>query len=366
MTPSGVEVRGLSKSLGSRQVLCELDFALEMGKTGAIVGPSGAGKTTLLNIISGLVVADAGRVAIDGVTVAQSSEGKPRIHVPPSVRNVGYVFQDYLLFPHMTVFENVAYGLRARHSPSSTVMEKVSGALERMGVRELRDKKPSQISGGEMQRVALARAIVLEPKLLLMDEPLSALDRSTRETLRLELKRTFDELATTVLYVTHDLDEAFFLGQSLGILHSGRLSFFSSKGDLLGRMGRSTAEFLGFNLVEGRLLAVNGSGGTLQIPGWEPVTVPLLNESAGRVGQDVVVAVPPESVRIVTQGGAPGVRARINDVWEFKDRVQIVLGDPGKRLVCEVSSLEFRKLALNRGDYVKLTLENALLLSQTA
>jgi len=365
MTSFGVQVEGVRKSLGGREVLHGVSFALESGKTGAIVGPSGSGKSTLLNVISGLLEADDGRVSIDGSVVGERANGVARVNVPPSQRNVGYVFQDYLLFPHMTVFENVAYGLRARHASDSTVRERVAASLEKVGLRELRDKKPPQISGGQMQRVALARAIVLEPKLLLLDEPLSALDRSTRESLRVELRRTFDELATTAVYVTHDLDEAFFLGQSVGILHSGELSFFESKSDMLGRMSRPTAEFLGFNLVRARLLGVNGSGAVLHIEGWDPVTVPLVYESAHRVGQDVVVAVPPESVKVSPEASGQGVRARIEELYEFKDSVQLVVGYGASRLVCQVPNLEFRQLSLKRGDPVKLALESALLLSDS-
>ena len=359
---SGLEVEGVNKSLGGREVLRGITFTIEKGRIGAIVGPSGSGKTTLLNVISGLLEPDSGRISVEGIVVGRNA-GDQQVHIPPSQRGIGYVFQDYLLFPHMTIFENVAYGLRARHSSEAVVRDSVGGALAKVGLEHLREKRPSQVSGGERQRVALARAIVLEPKLLLLDEPLSALDRSTRESLRLELKRTFDELATTVVYVTHDLDEAFFLGQGIGILNSGRLSFFSSKSKLLGGMGHSTAEFLGFNLVRAKLLGVDGSGGLLQIAGWDPVTVPLINQSAKRIGGEVVVAVPPESVRILASGTGPGASARIDDVWEFKDRVQVVLVAAETKLVCEVSNLEFRHLSLNNGDSVRVTFDSALLLS---
>jgi putative spermidine/putrescine transport system ATP-binding protein len=375
--PSGLEVERLSKSFGSTKVLREISFSLEEGKVGTLVGPSGAGKSTLLNIISGLYGADEGKITIDGRLV--ESVGKSSFRMRPADRNVGYVFQDYLLFPHMSVFENVAFGLRARHASESSVRDRVMEVLKIVGLEELASRKPSQISGGQTQRVAVARALVLEPRLLLLDEPLSALDRHTRETLRVELKKIFESLGTTAVYVTHDLDEAFFLGQKIGIIKSGEIAFFGMKSEMLKQMNRATAEFLGFNLlnVQPRRVEAGCSECTLYVPAWKAeIVVPLLDSSGlAHSKQEATLAIPPESIRIVPSwaGGQEeevsssntGIHVTIHDIWEFKDRVQLLLGNSETRLVGEVSSLEFGKLALNRGDRVRVEITGAFLIPET-
>ena len=359
----GLEVEGVSKSFGTEKVLRNINLTLGRGETGVIVGPSGAGKTMLLNIIAGLIKSDEGKVSIDGNVVELGGS----IHVKPAERHVGYVFQDYLLFPHMTVFENVAYGLKARHTPNKLIKEKVENVLNISNLNDISEKKPAQISGGQMQRVALARAIVLEPKLLLLDEPLSALDRQTRETLRLELRKIFDSLSITVVHVTHDLDEAFLLGQKIGIIRSGELPFFGTKSDLFTHMTHSTAEFLGFNLMNAKLIRLEKSYYVFLVAGWRAeVKMYLLNKPNLTVGQDVTIAIPPESIKIsISQDEIhAGMYARIKEVWEFKNRVQIVLEESDNRLVSEISNLEFRQYPLNRGDTVQITIDSALLLSE--
>ena len=275
---SGLEVNRISKSFGSNKVLHNVTFCLNEGTIGALVGPSGAGKTTLLDIITGFCNADEGTVSIGGRLVERGGELPLRLR--PIERNVGYVFQDYVLFPHMTIFENIAFGLRAHHISESSVRKRVSDILRMVGIEELRDRKPSQISGGQTQRVAVARALVLEPKLLLLDEPLSALDMQTRETVRSELKVIFESLGTTVIYVTHDLDEAFFLGQKIGIILSGELMFFGTKSDLFTEMTQATAEFLGFNLIKVEPRRVEGAECVVFVPEWDTeVTLPILGSS---------------------------------------------------------------------------------------
>ena len=351
----GLEVQGLTKSFGKETILRDISFSLEVGKTGVIVGTSGVGKTTLLNIIAGVVRADTGRISIDGNVVEDSNEARVR-----SVeRNIGYVFQDYLLFPHMSVFDNVAFGLRARHISSSTITEKVSNVLDAVGLSELRDKKPDQISGGQKQRISLARAMVLEPKLLLLDEPLSALDRQTREVLRVELKKIFTKLETTALYVTHDLDEAFFFGERIGIMRSGSLPFFGDKNALLTHMNRSTAEFLGFNLLKAQFLRLNGSDYVFLLSDWN-CEVPLQLASQPELGakDQIILAISPSSLRLSVDHDS-GLVARVKEVWEFKDRVQIVVESREQKMISEISSQEFRELLPKPGDILQVVIGHA-------
>jgi ABC-type Fe3+/spermidine/putrescine transport system ATPase subunit len=366
----GLQAEGLRKSIGKAEVLRNISFALEEGVVGAIVGPSGAGKTTLLNALSGLVPLGSGRVVVDGAVVESAGGARgSAVHVSPAKRNIGYVFQDYLLFPHMTVYDNVAYGLKARKLAGADVRQKVLRVLTMVGLEGLGERRPDQLSGGQSQRVALARAIVLEPKVLFLDEPLSALDRPTREGLRVELKRVFEETAMTVVYVTHDLDEAFFLGHKIGLLRSGELSFFGTKAELVGSMNDSTAEFLGFNILRGRLLGIEGQESVLSSRDWGGnLYLPIINASGEHVGRDVAVAVPPGSVRISqpTSNERTCTLARIEEIWEFRDRVQVLLvGTSGGRLVSELPNLEFQGRPLAKGDLVSVNVRSGMIMMPT-
>jgi molybdate transport system ATP-binding protein len=214
-----------------------------------LVGESGSGKTTLLRVLAGLLDPDQGTIALDGTTWFDSSTGEV---VPPEARPVGYVAQDYALFPHLSVHENVAFGLRASHVPDRLLRTRVGTALRRLGVFELAGRRPHQLSGGQQQRVAIARAIVLEPRLLLLDEPLSALDLQTRTGIRGELRRLLDELPCSTVYVTHSPTEAMAFGEQIAVLEGGRITQVGSRDDFM-RHPRSSyvAAFLGVNRLAG-------------------------------------------------------------------------------------------------------------------
>jgi len=359
---SGLEVDGISKSFSSK-VLDSVTFSLGKGTVGTLVGPSGAGKTTMLNIISGFIPADKGTISIGGHLVERAGEHPIRVRTVQ--RNVGYVFQDHALFPNMTVFDNIAFGLRARHIPEEGVRAKVSAILGTVGIEGLRDRKPGQLSGGQVQRVAVARALVLEPKLLLLDEPLSALDPQTREAVRSEMKILFEKVGTTVIYVTHDLDEAFFLGQKIGILLSGRLTSFGTKKDLLARMNPATAEFLGFNLLKVEPRRETGSRCTVYVSGWErEITLEVLSSSPIRIGQPATLAVPPESVEIRLPGtGGDGKVLTIREISELKDSVLVVLNNSGEKIVGRVPDAQFHSMGLSNNQLAQVSFTNGFLLS---
>ena len=199
-----------------------LDVALEArgGSTIALLGESGSGKTTLLRLLAGVLDPDAGRIELDGVVWHDGAHRS----LAAWQRPVGYVAQDYALFPHLTVEDNVAFGLRAQRRPAAEVRERVAMALDQLGVRALAHRHPAQLSGGQQQRVALTRALVLEPKLLLLDEPLAALDLQTRRTVRGELHRLLETLSCVTIYVTHAPAEAFAFGDQVAVLEHGRIA----------------------------------------------------------------------------------------------------------------------------------------------
>ncbi len=209
-----LELRGVTKSYGAVEVLAPLDFTIAAGEFVTLLGPSGSGKTTILGIAAGIVTPDSGRVLSHGDDVT--------LH-PPHRRNVGMVFQRYTLFPNKTVAENVAFPLRVRKVAAREMRDRVAHFLDLVGLSRLADRYPSQISGGEAQRVALARALVFDPALLLMDEPLGALDRRLRQNLQEEIRRIQHETKVPTLYVTHDQEEAMNLADRIVILRNGRV-----------------------------------------------------------------------------------------------------------------------------------------------
>jgi ABC-type Fe3+/spermidine/putrescine transport system ATPase subunit len=244
-------VSSISKSYGEKLILDGVGFEIEHGAFYALLGPSGSGKSTILRAIAGFVHPDKGRVLIDDRDVTG---------VAPERRNIGVVFQSYALFPHMSIFDNIAFGLRMRKLSRAKTRERVRDVLELVQLGGLGHRRPTELSGGQQQRVALARALVIEPSLLLLDEPLSALDRKIRQDVRIELKRIQRETGVTTLIVTHDQEEALFLADRLLVLDEGRVRQMGTPWDVYHRpVDTFVAAFLGSaNLVPAR---VRESGG---------------------------------------------------------------------------------------------------------
>ncbi len=239
MSESIVECTGVAKSFGAIRAVDGVDFALQAGGILALVGPSGCGKTTLLRLIAGFEVPDAGTIRVAGRPVADANAW-----VPPEERRVGIVFQDYALFPHMTVAENVAFGLRGYKGDSRK--QRVMLALENGRVARLADRYPYQLSGGEQQRVALTRTIVSRPLAVLFDEPLSNLDPHLRGEIRRDLKRFLRSTAMPAIYVTHDQQDALFMGDTVAVMNQGRLEQMGTPHEVYERPAtRFTATFLG-------------------------------------------------------------------------------------------------------------------------
>ena len=218
-----IELSGVSVRYGAVTALERVDLAVEAGELVALLGPSGSGKSTLLRVVAGLELPDEGTVAIDGRDVT---------YAPPQQRGIGFVFQHYAPFPHLTVWENVAFGLRVRRTPRDQVRRRVERLLAMVGLSKFADRRPHQLSGGQRQRMALARALAIEPRVLLLDEPFSALDAHVRRELRAWLRELHDELGATTLIVTHDRAEAMELADRIAVLNDGRLEQVGSPSDL--------------------------------------------------------------------------------------------------------------------------------------
>src|SRR6516225_7616026 len=240
---AAIHVTGLRKRFGDVEALAETELTVRSGEFFTLLGPSGSGKTTLLRLIAGFERPDGGRIELGGRDVTR---------VPPYARDVNTVFQDYALFPHMTVAQNIEYGLRVQHVPKAQRRDRVARALDMVRLPGLGSRKPAQLSGGQRQRVALARAIVNEPEVLLLDEPLGALDLKLRQEMQLELLRVQREVGITFVYVTHDQEEALTMSDRIAVLNHGRIEQIGAPIEVYERPRTAfVAGFIGVsNLIE--------------------------------------------------------------------------------------------------------------------
>lgn len=239
----------LSKEFAGTEVLRGVSFALKRGECLALLGPSGCGKSTLLNILSGSLRPDSGEIICDGEILESPATGR---HVPARKRNFAMVFQDFSLWPHMSVAENVAFGPRVRGVPGDQIRQRVQQALESVRMSDFATRQPTSLSGGQQQRVSIARALAVRPRLILLDEPLSALDAKLREAMRREIAGIIKETGLTAVYVTHDQAEAFTVGDRVALMNKGEIEQLDAPESLYKRpLTRFAADFLGAaNLLE--------------------------------------------------------------------------------------------------------------------
>jgi spermidine/putrescine ABC transporter ATP-binding subunit len=252
-----VELRGAVKRYGVERVVDGVNLSIGAGEFFSLLGPSGSGKTTTLMMLAGFATIDEGQLLVDGVDVTKA---------PPQRRGFGVVFQNYAIFPHLNVFENVAFPLRARRTPDAKVRERVTWALDLVRLGGFAERFSRQLSGGQQQRVAIARAIVFEPSIVLMDEPLGALDKNLRYDMQMEIKDIQRRLGMTVIYVTHDQEEAMNLSDRLAILNHGRIEQLGPPLEVYERpANRFTGQFLGeANLIPGTVTRVENGAATLR------------------------------------------------------------------------------------------------------
>jgi molybdate transport system ATP-binding protein len=271
-----------------------LDVSFEVNREILVLfGPSGAGKTTTLQCIAGLQTPDSGVIQFDSEVIFEAESGRVRRNLPAYRRRVGYVFQEYALFPHMTVRQNIAYGVRRQPD----VPQQVEVMLKRMRLEGFGDRFPQELSGGQQQRVAIARALMIQPRVLLLDEPFSALDGAVREQLRLDILRTQREMALSIVYVTHSLEDAFAMGHRLAVLNEGRLEQIGEMSEVFHHPWTpSVAHILGTtNVFEG---IVESTTAEATFISWRGVTIEVLPQPH-TIGERVTFYVRPEDVKIL-------------------------------------------------------------------
>ncbi|MGE0121048.1 MAG: ABC transporter ATP-binding protein [Dongiaceae bacterium] len=301
---------------GETLVVRDLNLSIRAGEFLTLLGPSGSGKTTTLMMLAGFEVPTHGRIFLDR---------RPIDDVPPHKRNIGMVFQNYALFPHMTVTENLAFPLEVRRLPKSDIEAKIKRALDMVKLSGFAQRRPGQLSGGQQQRVALARALVFEPKLVLMDEPLGALDKQLREHMQLEVKHIHRDLGVTVVYVTHDQSEALTMSDRIAVFNDGAIQQLATPDDLYERPQNSfVAQFIGENnRLRGKVVAMNGSACRVEVTGGG--TVEALPVKVDGVGTPTTLSLRPERVQINPSNGscANVFAARVEELIYLGDHTRV-------------------------------------------
>ena len=293
---SGVEFESISKRYGLGPFAIEgLDLKIEPGEFLTLLGPSGSGKSTALNLLAGFQSPTSGRILVDGSDISA---------LPPHKRDIGVVFQHYALFPHLSVRDNIGYPLKQRRMRKEESLRRVDEALRMVGMQAYADRLPRQLSGGQQQRVAVARAFVFEPRLLLMDEPLGALDKKLRESVQLELKRIHRELGVTIVFVTHDQEEALVMSDRIAVFDVGRIQQIGTATQLYDAPSTQfVAQFLGeSNCWVGDVVRSDSQTTVVSGPGW---TIVGTTTAESPVSAHAAIVVRPERCRLVSLGAAP-------------------------------------------------------------
>jgi iron(III) transport system ATP-binding protein len=297
---AGIQIERVTKRFADVTAVRDLSLAIDDREFVTLLGPSGCGKTTLLRLLAGFMAPDAGVIRV-GATVLSSPSGV----VPPERRGMGMVFQNYAVWPHKTVAQNVAFGLEVRRVPRAEARTRIARVLELVNLAGLEQRYPSELSGGQQQRVALARSLVVEPGILLLDEPLSNLDAKLRERMRWELKDLQRRTGITFVYVTHDQSEALALSDRIAVMHLGEVMQFGPPREVYTHPANKTvADFMGLvNLVPGRVARAAGERSVVALGDHRTLTVAL--PPGANEGQAVHVAVRPESLRLSAPNSAP-------------------------------------------------------------
>ncbi len=339
-----VQFRGIDKTYdGDVNILEKLDLDIQQGEFVTLLGPSGSGKSTLLMILAGFEEVTGGEVLLNGERLN---------NVPPHKRNMGVVFQSYALFPHMSVRQNVAYPLKQRGVPKAEIDARAEKALDMIHMKEFGERMPTQLSGGQQQRVALARAIVYQPEVILMDEPLGALDKKLREKMQIEIKHLHEQLGTTIVFVTHDQSEALTMSDRIAVFNDGKILQIGPPSEIYEAPNCSfVANFIGeTNNFSGQVTAQSGDACTLRMANGAEISGQ--NILGARVGDAACMAVRPEHVKLdLEQVCSHALKAKVTGVIYHGDHIRYELDVPGARDVTARSNAHMQD-ALPEGQEV--------------
>lgn len=322
---AGIELAGISKVYGGSLAVDDVNLRVREGEFFSLLGPSGCGKSTMLRMIAGFVMPTKGRVLIGGDDVTD---------LPPERRDIGIVFQNYAIFPHLNVAENIAFGLRIRKLPADEIRQRVAAVLKQVGLQGYDERHQRQLSGGEQQRVALARVLVTEPRILLLDEPLSALDKNTREEMKYWIKAMHGRLSITTLYVTHDQDEALTMSDRIAVMNKGRVAQVGTPVEIY-EQPHSTfvTTFVGHsNILQATVLSVGGGMAQVKVGDHE---FPASTREPVAPGTAIRLAVRPENVIIDPIDGAVRLPARVVRETFQGPIIRYVVEVAGQQVVCE-------------------------------
>jgi putative spermidine/putrescine transport system ATP-binding protein len=338
-----LQIQRLRKTYDQVVAIDHVSLDIRKGEFMTFLGPSGSGKSTTLYIVAGFQSPTEGRVLLDG---------KSLLSVAPNRRNIGMVFQRYTLFPHLTVGENVAFPLRVRRVPDAKVRAKVEQMLKLVHLADCRDRMPGQLSGGMQQRVAIARALAYDPPVLLMDEPLSALDKKLREELQTELRRIHQETGVTILYVTHDQEEALRLSDRIAVFNKGRIEQVGTGEELYGApASRFVASFIGnSNFLPVKLAGGKGDSSAV-FPNGKPVPIGSFDHALN-AGDDAALMLRPEQIRIraqTAQAADASLPVVIRDVTYLGDTMHYSVATPWQQEIAVRTSAGQREAHLNVG-----------------
>ncbi|MCS0497461.1 ABC transporter ATP-binding protein [Ancylobacter sp. MQZ15Z-1] len=339
---AGVRLVGVSKAFRGTLAIDDISLNIEPGSFVSLLGPSGSGKTTTLNMIAGFVTPDAGQLLFDD---------KPITDIPPHKRNIGMVFQSYALFPHMTVFDNVAYPLRMRTKLRKDELgERVREALQLVRLSGFEDRYPRQLSGGQQQRVSMARALVGRPRLLLMDEPLGALDKKLRDELQVEIKEIHRKLGSTFIYVTHDQTEALTMSDAVVVMRNAQVAQFGSPREVYEEPENTfVASFLGnANLLPAKVVAADGQGQTVRLSNGAALTLPSGGRRTFIAGSDVMLLLRPEDLALAAPGTADSatLNGTLHEMLFFGDSYKLIVDIGSDTLMLWASPREIADLSV--------------------
>jgi ABC-type Fe3+/spermidine/putrescine transport system ATPase subunit len=345
-----IKVESISKAFGAKKVLENLSLEVEKNEIVALLGPNGCGKTTLLNMLSGLTRPDTGNIYIDNVLVS-GKNGTKNVFLQPSERKIGYVFQTASLFPHMRIQDNIAYGLKTLHLPQAEIKKRTESLLDFVGLIEYARFYPSQLSGGQKQRAALARSLATEPQVLLLDEPVSAVDPQLRESFRLELKNYLQALKITAVYVTHNLSEAFVMADKIAVMGNGRIEQVGNRAEIFDKPTSAyVARFLGINAYKGKAGKVKAGLLTVEVNGVE-----MLSSSATELaGKNVSITLKPEDLVLLNgqnENAGNSLSGTLTEMVQMRSTAQVTV-DVGFLVKARVSFENIKKQGLTVGDKV--------------